>query len=362
MLTSRHIGLALCVSLCLHGCGKSEDAAKKTPPPTLISVAQATSTTLEIREEAVGSVEGLMDPTIAAEIPGRVIKILASPGTSVKKGDPLVQLDPTDVAIQVQEAKAEVARVSALFANQEKVLERNKVLVEKNFISQNALDDISTQKAALREELAAAKAKLAILENSRAKSTVLAPIDGVVEKQIVSTGDYVKVGDPLMQLIGKRRLRVHLPFPENIAAKIQPGLTVKLTTPTSDVTVLAKVREMKALIGSTNRSVDVTADVTDQPGWQPGASVNGRVILGTRQAIIVPELSLVLRPAGTVVYVVTGDKVEQRIIKPGLRQDGYVEILDGLDSGETVAVDGAGFLTDGAKATIQNDTTQAAKP
>lgn len=183
---------------------------------------------------------------------------------------------------------------------------------------------------------------------------MLSPLDGTVETQIVSPGDFVNVGDPLMRIISNQRLRAHLPFPEGIAAKLQPGLKVRLSTPTSPDDVTPKIRELKPMIGETNRSVDVIADVMNQPGWQSGASVNGTVILGERAAaVVVPEQSVVLRPAGEVVYVIRDGVAEQRIVKTGLRQSGKVEIVEGLKAGELVAVDGAAFLTDQAKVTVQ---------
>ena len=178
-------------------------------------------------------------------------------------------------------------------------------------------------------------------------------MDGKVEKQIASEGDYVKVGDPLLQIINNQRLRAHLPFPEGIAAKLQPGLSVRLSTPTSPDQVTSTIRELKPLIGIGNRAVDVIADVVDQPGWQSGASVNGTVILGEHaDAVAVPEQSIVLRPAGEVVYLIKNNIAMQRLVKTGLRQEGKVEIVEGLTAGEQVAVDGAAFLTDKAQVSI----------
>ena len=70
-------------------------------------------------------------------------------------------------------------------------------------------------------------------------------------------------------------------------------------------------------------------------------------------AVVVPETSVVLRPAGTVVYVVENNTASQRVVTTGVRQNGGVEILGGLKAGETVAVDGAGFLTDKAAVTVK---------
>ncbi|HLD09134.1 MAG TPA: efflux RND transporter periplasmic adaptor subunit, partial [Methylophilaceae bacterium] len=304
-------------------CGKSDEKTEKAPSPTLVSVATAQTVKLEIREEAVGTLEGLMDPTVAAEVAARVLKILVLPGQTVKKGDVIALLDPTDFALQRREAQAEVARIEALLANQGRTLERNQKLVQKNFISKNALDDIATQQTSLKEQLDGARSRLASIEHTGSKARLVAPMDGKVEKQIASEGDYVKVGDPLLQIINNQRLRAHLPFPEGIAAKLQPGLSVRLSTPTSPDQVTSTIRELKPLIGIGNRAVDVIADVVDQPGWQSGASVNGTVILGEHaDAVAVPEQSIVLRPAGEVVYLIKNNIAMQRLVKTGLRQEG----------------------------------------
>ena len=344
------------MSLALISCGKkeAESDSKKKPQSVLISTTIAETSTLEVREESIGTLEGLIDPTVAAEVAGRVTKILAHPGQAVKKGDSLVLLDATDYNLQRTQLQAEVARLEALTNNQGRIVERNQVLLQKNFISQNALEDATTQQVALQQQLDGAKAQIAIIDHTRTKTTVTAPIDGVVQKQIVSAGDFVKIGDPLLQIISKQKLLAHLPLPENIAAKIHAGIKVRLTTPTSSDEVISTIRELKPLITETSRAVDVIAAVTNQPGWQPGASVKGEIILGEHaNAVLIPEQCVVLRPAGEVVYVVKDGLSLQHIVKTGMRQDGKIEIINGLSAGDVIAKDGAAFLTDKANVKIQ---------
>ncbi len=348
--------LALALALTLPACGKKTEEAPKSsaPPPTLITQIPAEARKLEIFEQTIGTMESLIDPGMGAEVPAKVVKILAHAGQDVKKGQLIAVLDATDYTLQKREAQAEVARIEALLSNQGRIVDRNQRLVQKNFISQNALDDATTQQNALREQLEAARARVASIEHNSAKTQVHSPIDGRVEKQIASPGDFVKQGDPLFQIIGTQRLRAHLPFPESVAAKLHPGQAVRLSTPTvPDKVFNTTIKEIKPLVG-TNRAVDVIADVVDQAGWQGGASVNGAVILGEHaEAVVVPEASVVLRPAGEVVYVIRNNVAEQRIVKTGLRQQGVVEITEGLAAGEPVAVDGAGYLTDKAPVTVQ---------
>ena len=108
------------------------------------------------------------------------------------------------------------------------------------------------------------------------------------------------------------------------------------------------------MITEGSRTIDVIADVEGELNWQPGASVMGTVVLGEQEAaLMVPEQSLVLRPAGEVVYVVRNNVAYQTVVKTGVRQNGLIEVLEGLNTHEIIVVDGAGFLTDGAAVSVQ---------
>lgn len=344
------------LSTLLMACGAKSDEPKdsgKGPKPTLVTVTQVKNQAIEVTEEAIGSLEGLIDPTVAAEVAARVIKVHVNPGEAVKQGQLIATLDAADFGMQRNEAQAEVARINALLDNQSKVVARNQALVSRNFLSQNAVDNDIAQRNALKQQLEAAKARVGSINHSSGKTRVTAPISGTIEKKLVDTGDFVNIGDPIVQIISTQRLRAHLPFPEHIGAQLKPGLKVRLTTPTSPNTVDTVIHELKPLITEGSRTVDVIADVVNEPGWQPGASVTGVVILGEQpSAMMVPEQSVVLRPAGEVVYVVRDNVAHQAIVKTGLNQNGMVELLEGVNSNDTVVVDGAGFLTDKAKVAV----------
>ena len=95
----------------------------------------------------------------------------------------------------------------------------------------------------------------------------------------------------------------------------------------------------------------------DNPGeWRPDATVRGEIVLATHaNAVVVPEQSLVRRPAGEVVYVIRDGKAAQRVVTPGERLDGLVEITAGLAAGDMVAVEGAPYLSDGAPVRLAGD-------
>jgi len=347
--------LVAILSILLSACSAKDtakdkkDGEKNAQKPTLVTVTQVQNQAIEITEQAVGSLEGLTNPTLSAEVAARVIKIHVNTGQSVKQGQLIATLDASDFSMQRLEAQAEVARIEALLANQSKTVERNQALVTKKFISQNAVDNDMSQQNALKEQLAGAKARVGSINHSSTKTKIFAPANGNVEKKLADDGEFLRIGDPIVLIVSKQRLRAHLPFPEHIGAKLKPGLKVRLSTPTSDKTVEAVIHELKPMITEGSRTLDVIADVFDAAGWQPGASVTGTVILGVQPAaMMVPEQSVVLRPAGEVVYVVSDNKAHQAIVKTGIRQNGLVELQAGVNANDTIVVDGAGFLTDKA--------------
>lgn len=342
-------------SACSNQSSSSQEKAadKNGMKPTLVTVTTIKQQAVELTEDTVGTLEGLIDPTVAAEVAGRVVKVHVSPGEQVKQGQLLATIDAADFTMQRNEAQAEINRIQALLENQAKIVARNQALVDKNFIAQTAVDNDKAQQNVLKQQLEAAKARVGSINHNSSKTRVVSPVNGTVETRVVSDGDYLRVGDPIMQIISRQKLRAHLPFPEHIGAKLKPGLKVRLTTPSSSKTVETVIHELKPLIAEGSRTVDVIADVVNEPDWQPGATVNGSVVLGEESAaLMIPEQSLVLRPAGEVVYVVRDGIAYQAVVKTGYKKNGQIELIDGLQPDATIVVDGAGFLTDKAPVTI----------
>lgn len=356
------IGLVCAILLACGGNddgSKDKQSGKNEQKSTLVTVTQVKNQAVETTETVIGSLEGLIDPTVASELAARVVNVHVNTGDTVKKGQLVATLDAADFGMQRNEQQAEVARIQALIDNQAKIVARNQALVDKKFISQNVVDNDVAQQNVLKQQLAAAKARVGSINHSSNKSKILAPVSGIVEKRLVGAGDFVRVGDPILQIVSKQILRAHLPFPEHIAAKLKPGLKVRLSTPTSERLVESVIRELKPMITEGSRTVDIIADVIDSPDWQPGASVTGTVVLGGQDAaMMIPEQSLVLRPAGEVAYVVRNNVAHQAIVKTGLRQNGFIEILEGLQAGDMIVVDGAGFLTDKADVSVQASSKQ----
>lgn len=355
-------GLAL---LLLAACGQKAEEKKAGPPPALITVTQVGSGEFEVVEETLGTLEVLADPKVGAEVPGRVVQVLARSGQRVKKGQLLAVIDAGDTTLANRADEAESRRLEALATQQDRLLERQQALVAKGFLSKNAGEDIAAQRTAVNEQLAAARARAENSRRSVEKTRVTSPLDGIVEVQIVAPGDYVKVGDPMFQLVAPHKLRAHLPFPELAATRIKPGQPVSMTSPMAPGKVFeSRIHEIRPGIVEGSRTLDVLADIDNREGLlRGGGTVNSTVRIAAKAtALTVPEQSVVLRPAGKVVYVIAeveGQKrAQQKVVKAGAKRGGRVEILEGLSGGESIALDGAGFLTNNALVGIK----EPAKP
>ncbi|TCV86398.1 efflux RND transporter periplasmic adaptor subunit [Sulfurirhabdus autotrophica] len=349
------IMIVLSASL-LFGCGKKVEEQKKGPPATIVTVAKSQVQTVEVLQESVGVIDTDSAPTLSAEVSAKVEQVLADTGDLVKPGQVLAILDKKDLSNALKVAQAEAARIDALLESQRKSTERNRQLAAQNFISPTKLDDSVALLNALEAQLKASRAAQDIASHNLSKIKVVAPVASRVEQRFISKGDYVTPGKPLFLLATSQNLMVRLPFPEGVADQIKPGLTVRLTTPTApNKSVVGKVQEVRTMVGAANRAFEAIVEVANPGDWKPGASVTAALVVAEHPgAVVVPEASLVLRPAGKVVYVIENDKAMQRLVSVGERIGGVVEITSGLKEGEMVAVDGAGFLTDKAVVKIQN--------
>jgi len=340
---TRHLPIItlMTAALLTSACAKKQEEKKSGPPAAIITVTTAQSRTMQVLEQSIGDADSTTAPKIGAEVAGRITHVAVDIGDPVKKGQLLAEIDPTDYA-------ADAKRLESQAVTQQKLTERYRDLAKKGFISPSALESYESQNVSAREQQTRAAKNLT-------RTRIVSPLDGRVDNRFVSVGDWIELGKPVFQLSTGESLRVRLPFPETAAQHIKVGQTVNLSTPTApDMKLTGKIAQLRQMVGGSSRSFDAIVEVKNPGGWKPGASVTGSVVVEEHpQAVAVPEVSVVLRPAGKVVYLIEGSKAVQRIVTTGVTQDGLVEILQGLKAGETVAVDGAGFLTDKAAVSVK---------
>jgi RND family efflux transporter MFP subunit len=323
-----------------------------------VTTAMAKRATVEDTDWAVGALESRLNAEVAAEVSGRVVRVLADEGQAVEAGQPLAEIESQQYTLGVQADQAEIGRLSALLGNKQQELDRAHRLVAEKLIAADRVDAIESELQALKEQLEGARAKSGESQRRLGKTRLLAPVRSEIAVRHIDEGDYVQTGTVAFELIDVEHLRVKLPFPEYRAPQLRPGLKVRLSSAAAGSQVVdSTITEIRPSVNPANRSLTVIVDF-DNPGqWRPGASVRAELVLAVRDnAVMVPQVAVVRRPAGDVVYVIKDGKAEERLVQRGQRNGDRIEVLDGLVEGERVAVDGAGFLTHGAAVDVTGES------
>lgn len=350
---------SLVAVLSLSACGDPDgDGPEDGPAAVPVTVAAAETRDVRTTLRSVGRLVSHNAPMLSAEVGARVVEVLANEGESVTRGQVLLRLDTTQFELSRREAQAAIEQLSISIANQQRRVERYRDLQSTNALPKERLDDAEAMLAGDRAAKAAAEARLAIAEDRLSRTEVVSPLDGAVQRRHVSVGDYVRPADPLYSLTDTRNLRVELPFPETVGHLIRPGQRAILeSTIAPGLRHEVAIGRIRPQVGGANRALVAVADVTNPGPWSPGATVTGEVVVDSRpDSIVVPYVSLVERPAGTVVYVLErpdGDTVREQVVEPGERQNGSIEIRDGLEAGQVVVRDGAAYLSDGARIAVR---------
>ncbi len=341
--------LTLLVSACSDGSSDEADMTSGTRA-VLVSTAIAEIRNLPIWLETAGQVHSKSAPTLAAEVGGRITKVMADTGDRIVEGQLLAKTDTSTLLLQQQAAQAGIERLEVHIANGERRVERFRTLSSKNLSSQTQLDDAREQLEVYRADYKAAEAQLAIVNDSLTKSLVVAPVSGVIQQRMIATGDFVGRGQPLFEITQPELLQAWLPYPESVALKVHVGQVAEIFSPlTPGESVTGEITDLQPSVGLGSRAIMAIIDLENPGKLRPSATLTGKVLVETRQAaVMVPVMSIVRRPAGDIVYVINGDKAEARIVNTGYHNGAMVEITSGLAGNEVVATDGAPFLTDGA--------------
>ena len=305
-------------------------------------------------ESAVGIIESRLSPALATEVAGEVVDVLVDEGDGVSAGELLARIDNEQYRLAKTADEAEVRRLEALTAQKKREFDRARELFADNLIAQDQLENSEGEYAALVEQLAGARIQVADSQRRLSETELVAPVRAEVASRLVDVGDYLQTGAVAFELIDIQNLRVRLPFPEYLGPQLRKGLTVRLSSPVSgNAAFETEITDIRPSVNPSNRSITVICDFMNPGDWRPGASVQAEVVVDKRiNVLIVPQISLVRRPAGDVVYVLESDTVREQVVERGQRSGQHVEIRAGLNGDETVIADGAGFLTDGSQVAL----------
>ena len=313
--------------------GTASGSAGAKPPA--VEVARVEVSRLTDSTQAVGSLRSRRGVVLRPEVSGRITQLNFTDGQRVRKGQVLVQFDDQLQLAQVQQSQAEL---SIAQANQK----RNQELVAQNFVSQRSLDESAAN-------LQVAQAKLALAKASAARLKIVAPFDGIAGIRQVNVGDYLKDGADIVNIEDIEAIFVDFRLPERFQAKLQRGQTAQLNIdalPGRKYTT--QIQAIDPLIDANGRSIGVRGCIDNRPlQLRPGMFARVTTVFGVRDnARVVPEEALV--PQGGKQFVIKlidspdgQGKTTQRVeVQVGLRSPGKVEILEGLEPGDSVVTAG----------------------
>jgi len=329
--------LALAASL-LAGCDRDQPGA----PGAAAAAIPVTTTVVETRPwtdllRAVGTVQARESVAVTAKVSETVERVHFQSGDQVTAGAPLVTLSGGQQRASLAEAQAAANEAERLFKRQEE-------LASQQLIARSQLD---TQRA----NRDSARARVAQVQAQLGDRTIRAPFAGRLGIRQVSPGALVTPGTVIATLDAIDRVYVDFPVPERALSTLATGARVSgraTAYPGTDFEGI--VSTVGSRIDPSTRTLTVRADFPNPDHrLRPGMLVEVRLHQPERDALVVPEISIVQVGTDSFVWLVgEGGAVERATVAVGSRQQGMAEILSGLSEGDRIVADGTGKLRPGS--------------
>lgn len=311
-------------------------AGPRGPQATTVAVAPAETTTITDRLSAIGTVRARESVVVTAEASGVVREVLFDHGATVEKGAVLLRLDDA-------EARAELAAARAELTNAQRAYDRASQLRRNGTIAQPVYDEAAAA-------LESARSAVVLAELTLDKRTVRAPFAGRLGFREVSPGSYLTPGEEITTLDDVAVVYVDFAVPEESLAAVAPGQRVALLSAAHPgVAFAGRVVTVGSRVDPASRQARVRAEVPNGEGrLRPGQMVAVDVSVAERPALMVPAAAVVAVGYQHFVFVLDeSDRAARRTVRLGTRTGDRVEIVEGLEPGERLVIEGAAKLDGG---------------
>lgn len=274
---------------------------------------------------------------LSADTQGKITKVSVDNGDIVKEGQPLLELDKSMTALQLEAVNTKISGL-------EKDIQRYKSLVESN-----AIQGVKLEKAQLG--LDAAKIERATVQEQLNKATVRAPFDGVITAKLTEKGAFAAPGVPLFQLTDIATLKFTLLVTEYEVNKFQRNDTIQITV---DALSNKMFNGVATMIGSkANKSMNFPVEISvNNKSLHTKAGMFGHaktsVSLGSQEGILIPLSAIIGETVAPKVYVVKSGKAKLRDVELGGTIGNKAIVKKGLSTDDAVIVEGITNLFEGA--------------
>lgn len=271
------------------------------------------------------------------EVAGRVVMINLPEGKFVRQGTLLVKLFDDDLQATLKKLKSQLAI-------QQQVYNRQSELLKVNGITQNDYDQTGLQLNSLKADIEVEKTMIR-------KTEVRAPFDGVIGLRSISVGAIITPSTLLATIRTENKIKIDFSVPEKYSSVIKTGMKVKFSMNNNQKMYDATVIATEEGIDAATRNLKVRAIVNSQSkDLISGAFANVTLRLNeNKNALLIPTQSIIPQEDNKTVIVARGGKAHFVNIKTGIRQASNIEILDGLQAGDSIVTSGLQFLKEGNK-------------
>jgi membrane fusion protein (multidrug efflux system) len=334
------LSAALAGMASLAGCGDDASTTAGAPPATTVIMASVAAIEWRDTIEALGTAKSKESVTLTAKVSETVRKVAFDSGDIVRAGDVIVDLSSGAQLAGLEEARA-------AYQEAERQLARGQELAHAKIVSESQID---TQRAT-RD---AAKARMDVVRAQLSDRVITAPFDGILGLRRVSPGTLVTPGTAIATLDDISVIKLDFTVPERYLAVLSEGQDIVAHSETyPDRDFLGQVTSVDSRVDPVTRSVTVRAELPNPERLlRPGMLLSVRLYQNARQAIVVPEISVLQIGTDAFIYRVSEDRTAERVrVVLGSRRRGEVEVVSGLVAGDTIVTEGAVKLRDGARVT-----------
>lgn len=310
---------------------------KRLLPPIASTYIIVKDTTLTRLLHVSGSLLPQDEIAIAPEISGRIKRLFVNEGSFVHKGSVLVKLEDAELQAQLSKVKAliDLAEINA---------KREKELLKGGGTSAELLERADNTVITLQSDFQMLKAAIA-------KTEIKAPFSGTIGLKEVSEGSFVSPGTKISHLVNSSPIRIECSIPEKYTSLIKKNMKIQFHVYGNEQSLEAKISAINPMIDPISRTTKIIALYSNKKEeCKPGAFADIEIPLSVEEkAIIIPNEAIVPDIRGLRVFLLKQGKAKPKPIEAGMRTASSLEIIKGLNIGDTVLVAGASLMKAGSK-------------
>lgn len=336
--------LLLIISLCtLFACQGKKDLNKKNdgpPPPAAVDVIVASSQSASSSIWLNGTVLANEQVVLHAEVSGKITQLNLTDGATVSKGTLLARVNDADL-------QAQKKKIESQFEFAQKTEKRLRQLLQIQGINQSEYD------AALNQ-LNSTEADLELIQAQIEKTKLVAPFNGRVGLRMVSPGAYITPATELATLVDAGPAKLDFVVPQEYVSLIQTGKTIIISSADEKLRSNARIIALESAINSNTGNLKVRAQLSDKT-FMPGNFV--KVELPTTEnekKFLVPTTAIIPEADSKKIVLVKNGKAQFVSVKTGMRTPDAVEILEGIQPGDTIVVTGLLFVKPDANLKVRS--------